>query len=92
MFKVILISRAEREFGKLPHSLQIKLYQEFNKLEQYPFGLNVKNIKGVKNGYRLRVGRYRVLFVIFTKEKLIKILDIFLKKGDNDYARRKILF
>lgn len=92
MFKVILIPRAEREFGKLPHSLQSKLYQEFNKLEQDPFGLDVKNIKGVKNGYRLRVGRHRVLFAILIKEKSIKILDIFLKKGENDYVKRRILF
>lgn len=92
MFKVILVPRAEREFGKLSHLLQGKLYQEFKKLEKDPFGLDVKSIKGVKNGYRLRAGRYRVLFAIFIKKKLIKIVDIFLKKGEKDYRKRRGLF
>ena len=48
----------------------------------------MKKISGTKFGYRLRVGRWRVLFALFQKEKRIEIVDIFLKKGERDYLRK----
>jgi len=37
--------------------------------------------------WRLRVGRWRILFALFDKEKRIEIVDIFLRKGE-DYKKR----
>ena len=50
--------------------------------------LDLKKIKGIERGYRLRVSRWRVLFSLFSKEKRIEIIDIFLKKGRKDYMKR----
>jgi hypothetical protein len=49
------------------------------------------NVEGTKFGYRLRLGRWRILFVLFSKEKRIEIVDIFLKKGEKDYDKRRHL-
>jgi len=87
MFKVFITSRAEREFAKLPGDLKEKFYREFKKLED-PFSLDIKKISGTENGYRLRVGRWRILFALFLKEKRIEIVDVFLKKGKEDYFKR----
>lgn len=92
MFKVFIKSRAEKEFAKLPNNLKQEFYEEFKKLAQDPFHHSkVKKIKDTKFGYRLRIGRWRILFALFSKEKRIEIVDIFLKKGKEDYLKRRKL-
>jgi len=92
MYKVIIKPRAEREFAKLPNDLKKKFYEEFRELSIDPFDHpQVRKIKDMKFGYRLRLGRWRILFTLFTKENRIDIVDIFLKKGKEDYEKRKNL-
>ena len=92
MFRVIITSRAEKEFAKLPRNLKQKFYTEFEKLTVNPFiHPKVKKLQGTEAGYRLRVDRWRILFALFSKEKRIEIVDIFLKKGKEDYFKRRKL-
>ena len=92
MFEVRLINRAEREFSKLSNDLKQKFYEEFKRLSRDFFNHSqVRKIQDTKNGYRLRIGRWRILFVMFSKEKRIEIVDIFLKKEKEDYNKRKKL-
>lgn len=92
MYKVIIKPRAEREFEQLPSELKKKFYKEFENLSINPFtSSQIKKIRDTKFGYRLRISRWRVLFCLFSKEKRIEIVDIFLKKGEKDYNKRKYL-
>ena len=92
MFRVFIILRAEKEFRKIPESLRQKFYEEFEKLADNPFiHPEVKKLKDTEFGYRLRIGRWRILFALFLKEKRIEVVDIFLKKGKENYFRRKKL-
>ena len=92
MYKVIIKPRAEREFKELPAELKKKFYEESRKLSVNPFGHpQIKKIKDTEFGYRLRLGRWRILFALFPKERIIEIVDIFLKKGGDDYEKRKHL-
>ena len=89
---VIIKPRAEREFVKLPNELKKKFYVALKELSVNPFTHSqVKKIKDTKFGYRLRLGRWRILFALFSTEKRIEIIDIFLKKGKEDYKKRKHL-
>lgn len=89
MFKVFIKSRAEREFTKLSSDLKQEFYQEFKKLARDPFRhSHTRKIRGTDRGYRLRVGRWRILFTLFSKQKRIEIVDIFLKKGKENYRKR----
>ena len=89
MFRVIIKPKAEREFGRLSKELRKKFYKTFKELSINPFNLlQLKKLEGTKRGYRLRVGRWRILFTLFSKEKRIEIVDIFLKKSEKDYTRR----
>jgi len=89
MYKVIIKPRAEKEFAKLSKELQRKFYREFSKLSINPFSHSqVRRIRDTKFGWRLRIGRWRVLFALFSKEKRIEIVDIFLKKSREDYSKR----
>jgi mRNA interferase RelE/StbE len=90
MYEIIIKPRAEKEFAKLPKELQEKFYIEFEKLSKNPFAHpNIKKIKGTKFGWRLRIDRWRILFALFPKERRIEILDIFLRKGGEDYRKRR---
>lgn len=91
MFQVIIKPKAEKEFTKLPANLKQDFFSEFKKLAVSPFQQNVKKIKGTGFGYRMRIGRWRVLFVLFLKEKKIEIVDIFMEKDKSDYNKRRKL-
>jgi len=92
MYEIIIKTRAEKVFAKLPKNLKEKFYVEFKKLSKDPFvHPQIKKIKGTKFGWRLRVERWRVLFALFPKEKRIEIIDIFLRKGKDYKKRRKLL-
>lgn len=92
MFRVLITSRAERRFKKLTRKLRREFYEELKTLEIDPFShSNIKKLGRTQLGWRLRVGRWRVLFALFKQEKRIEIVDIFLKKGESDYDKRKKL-
>lgn len=89
MFRIFFASRADRQFGKLSKDLQQEIYDEIKKLSENPFQhLHVKKIRETQRGYRLRFRRWRILFALYQKEKRIEIVDLFLKKSDQDYRKR----
>ncbi len=92
MLKIYFTLRAEKEFGKLTEKLQKKVFTQLkNFVEQGLPYKHAKKIQGKEIGYRLRVGRWRVLFALFSNEQRVEVVDIFLKKSDSDYEKRKNL-
>jgi mRNA-degrading endonuclease RelE of RelBE toxin-antitoxin system len=92
MYEIIIKLRAEKEFAKLPKKLKEKFYIEFKKLAANPLAHpQIKKIKGTKFGWRLRIDRWRILFALFPNEKRIEVVDIFLRKGEEDYRKRRKL-
>ncbi|MBU4332508.1 type II toxin-antitoxin system RelE/ParE family toxin [Patescibacteria group bacterium] len=93
MYKVVFKSRAEKIFGKLDRKIQQQIVVEIEKLAQDPFlKSNVKKISGTEYGYRLRIGRWRVLFSLYADKNLVEVIDIFMEKSKKDYTIRKRLF
>lgn len=92
MLQIDFTQRAEKEFGKLTEKLQKKVFAQLkNFTEQGLPYKHAKKIQGKEIGYRLRVGRWRVLFALFSNEQRVEVVDIFLKKSDSDYEKRKNL-
>lgn len=76
--------KATRQFLKLPQAQQVQVADGVDALYDFP---NVKNVKALKNHkyqYRLRIGRFRVLFNF---QKVIEIISIeeVKKRDDNTY-------
>lgn len=69
-----------------PRDIQTEIQAAIDVLEQGAFPPHTKKLGGRQNGYRTRVGRWRILFVL--KDGEIEIIDIFLKKERGDYGRR----
>ncbi|HNT33436.1 MAG TPA: type II toxin-antitoxin system RelE/ParE family toxin [bacterium] len=53
---------AERQLGKLPTSIQIRLVKKIESLGSDPRPQRVEKLIGREHGYRIRVGDYRVLY------------------------------
>ncbi len=58
-----------------------KLNIQFHSLRAFPLiRHNTVKLKGFENAYRIRVGRLRIIFRFFEKERLILIEDIVPRK------------
>ena len=84
--------RAFKVLKNLPREIQEEINTDLDILCLGRFNeLNIRKIQGTEQGYRMRVDRWRILFNLFSKERKIDVVDIFLKKSDSDYQKRKSL-
>lgn len=82
--------RAVKKFDQLSKETQKRIFKGLRILSINPRKhRHIKKIHGSKFGYRLRLGRWRILFAVFRKEKRIEVVDIFLRKEKDDYGKRK---
>lgn len=92
MFKIYFREKAFKTLKKIKREYQLRINVALDDLELGKFNLrDIEKISGTESGYRLRVGRWRILFTLFSKEKRIEIVDIFLKKGRGNYLKRRKL-
>lgn len=89
-FQVLFTKQAEKEFLSLPKTLQKALKEKLDFLALHAeISGSLKSFRkiiGTKNGYRIRVDRYRILYLLFLKKREIWICTIFLKKKPKNYA------
>ena len=87
MFQISFSSHGDRAFNKLPHAIQQQVIETLGSLtNDVHWYRRVKKLKGTKDQYRFRIGRWRVLFLLINNR--VEVLDIFMKKGEEDYRRR----
>ena len=67
---------ARRSIESLDLESQEKILTELEILQADPFSGNIKRIKGKKDIYRLRSGRFRIYFRIISSSRLIEILVV----------------
>lgn len=86
MTRVFLRPRAEKALSDAEEKDRIRLYAAIEILHQGLFPLHTKKLGGTPHGYRVRLGRWRIVFVLNNGD--IDVADIFLKKGRGDYRHR----
>jgi|GEM_PF-776006 len=92
MFKLFFRKKAFKILKAIERKHQLRINSALNELKKGQFDkYNIEKIKGTDKGYRLRIGRWRILFILISREKRIEIVDIFLKKGKGDYFKKKKL-
>jgi mRNA interferase RelE/StbE len=65
MFKVFVEEKASKELDKLPKKLRDNITKKLKLLEQgFSYALDIRKLKGYQNHYRLRVGKFRILFCL----------------------------
>jgi mRNA-degrading endonuclease RelE of RelBE toxin-antitoxin system len=74
---------AERFIAAIGEPERKKLAQGLvNDLPNYPEVLDrwdIEKIRGTENMYRVRIGRYRIVFVVDKKTRNIEVPDAFMK-------------
>jgi mRNA-degrading endonuclease RelE of RelBE toxin-antitoxin system len=91
MFRIYFREKAFRTLKKIERKSQSKINSALNDLSLSK-SRDVEKIQGTEHGHRLRIGRWRILFALFSKGKQIEVVDIFLKKSKEDYRKRLKLF
>lgn len=82
MYRLIIKNNAHKFLHKL-HDEQFKRFSiALNKLSENPFTGDIQKLRGdVPNAYRLRIGKWRVLFLRNDDNRTIDIV-IIDKRGD----------
>lgn len=83
MYKIIIEKKAEKETEKIPLKFRHTIDKEILALAADPRPHNCKKLTE-KEGYRIRIGNYRVLYTIDDAAKTIVIYRIKIK-GKSTY-------
>ena len=73
--RLYLSKRANRELSKLPNLLAKTIETHIQNLSEHPYPTNCKKLQGEDN-WRIRIGSFRVIYMIDTKRKEITILRV----------------
>ena len=77
MFNVQLDNQPEKFLRKADKILRKRLYDKINDLINDPFSSDAKRVVGRKEKtYRVRVGDYRILYVVYSEDNTILISKI----------------
>jgi mRNA-degrading endonuclease RelE of RelBE toxin-antitoxin system len=87
MYQVVFRSRAVRTLKKLDRAAQAAILKALNQLAKNPFvHPNVRKLSGTEvDAFRLRVGRWRILYFIMRDDRVLEVVEIFMKKSPADY-------
>ena len=72
-FVVLLPKKVEKQIAKLPTGIIRQIIKELKQLEENPFPQNSKKLKE-RNGYRVRLGDYRIIYEINLETNKIMVL------------------
>ncbi len=87
MIRIFFSAHGLRAFEKMPRKIRERLIQGIESLADDPLWYRrVKKLEGSEDRYRLRIGRWRILFTAANNE--MEIMDVFMRKEDTDYRRR----
>jgi mRNA interferase RelE/StbE len=75
-YQIIIQSVAQKQLKSLSNDLLIRIENKLNNLVNDPRPDGCKKLKGRKNQWRIRVGDYRIIYVIDDMNLQIKILEV----------------
>ncbi len=78
-WRVEIVRKAEKEYLSLPPDVKKRIRSRILSLESNPRPPGSKKLKET-DYYRLRSGDYRVVYSIYTEDKLIRVLSIAHRK------------
>ena len=74
-YKITISRLAQKQLDKLPDILAFRLIEAIYELAINPRPVGYKKLKG-RDGYRIRIGDYRIIYEIFDKELLIAVVSL----------------
>ncbi len=76
-YRIVLASAPQKFLDKLGNELFDRIMKKLETLKVNPFPSDVKGVVGRKEkAFRVRVGKYRILYVVFDDKNEILVTDI----------------
>ena len=75
MYVVSLKRAADRELERLPTQVHERIVERLLTLKEDPRPVGLRKLGG-REGYQIRSGNYRVLYLIDDKRKVVEILSV----------------
>ncbi len=85
-YTIFLSSKAERQIKKLPTNVRERIREGLLKLAEDPYRKGTIKVKGMDNIRRLRVGKYRILYVVLEGKKEVLVVKV-EKREESTYRR-----
>jgi len=76
MFSVEFSKRSEKELKNFDKTIRERVMFKIEALVQNPFPRDSIKIKGEEKTFRIRVGKYRILYEVYSENRLILITKI----------------
>jgi mRNA interferase RelE/StbE len=76
MYEILFSRKASRFVKTLEKGYKEKIRDILGNLRENPFSYPHKKIRGETNMYRIRVGKYRILYEVDEKRGVIAVLEI----------------
>ncbi|MFZ4797091.1 MAG: type II toxin-antitoxin system RelE family toxin [Bacteroidia bacterium] len=80
---ILLSKKAQKQLDNLSDSISEPIIFAIAKLEENPRPPGYKKLKG-REGYRIRVGNYRIIYDIFESKLIVDIITLGHRKGIYD--------
>lgn len=80
-YRIEIIRTAQKQVLSLPRTVQIELAKSVNQLSATPRPSGCKKLRGT-DLWRVRTGRYRVVYAIDDDNKLVTIVKVALRRED----------
>jgi mRNA interferase RelE/StbE len=84
-YRIEVERRARKELTRLPKASQERITAAIGALDETPRPANCKPLQAAPKGtYRLRVGDYRIIYVILDDEQVVVIARV-TRRGESTY-------
>ncbi len=74
-YTAVLSKKAQKQLDKLSDNVAEPILEAIGNLEENPRPQGYKKLKG-RDGYRIRIGNYRVIYDIFDNELIVNIITL----------------
>ncbi|MCW3137392.1 MAG: type II toxin-antitoxin system RelE/ParE family toxin [Methanophagales archaeon] len=84
MYEIKIKKSAKKDLDDLDDKMYVRIDRAIQGLRNDPFPRGIKKLRGEENRYRIREGKYRILYEVDQKNKTIVIYRIKLRKAAYD--------
>ena len=74
-YAIVLSKKAQKQLDKLPDNIAEPIFDAISLLENEPRPTGCKKLQG-REGYRIRIGNYRVIYEVYDTELVIDVVTL----------------
>ncbi|BAU08324.1 type II toxin-antitoxin system RelE family toxin [Fischerella sp. NIES-3754] len=76
IYQVEITSRAAKQLKKLPEDIKLRIEQKIQELAENPRPDEVVKLEDSEDTYRVRVGKYRILYEVKDDLLIVKVVKV----------------